>query len=133
MKGWAGAFLLVLVGGCAWVHNLGAQGPQSPASGSGTISGLVISAVNGQPLEDAGVSLVDAADGKDVAETATDSQGKFSFANLPDGRFELRASHRGFVTADFDNHDYFSTAIVTGEGLDTTGLRFTLKPRGAIY
>ncbi len=133
MKGRARAFLLVLVGGCAWVHNLGAQRPQSPASGSRTISGVVISAINGQPLEDAGVSLVDAADGKDVAETATDSEGKFWFANLPDGRFELRASDRGFVTADFDDHDYFSTAIVTGEGLDTTGLRFTLKPRGAIY
>jgi Carboxypeptidase regulatory-like domain len=102
-------------------------------AGNRTISGVVISGVNGEPLEDAGVTLLDVRDGKEVAETASDLEGKFSFANLPDGRFELRGSHRGFVAADFEDHQGFSTAIVTSEGLDTTGLRFTLEPQAAIY
>jgi 5-hydroxyisourate hydrolase-like protein (transthyretin family) len=98
-----------------------------------TIGGVVISGVNGEPLEDAGVTLLDVRDGKLVAETGTDLEGRFLFANLPDGRFELRALHRGFVTADFEDHQGFSTAIVTGGALDTTGLRFTLEPQAAIY
>jgi hypothetical protein len=128
---------LVLLG--AWVcgATLGAQSPGTAngnrTGGNRTIGGVVISGVNGEPLEDAGVKLLDVRDGKLVAETGTDLEGRFLFANLPDGRFELHALHRGFVAADFEDHQGFSTAIVTGEALDTTGLRFTLEPQAAIY
>ena len=137
MKRAARFLLLGLLG--LWVSGatLGAQSPGSDkenrASGNRTISGVVISGVNGEPLKDAGVTLLDVRDGKEVAESASDAEGRFSFANLSDGRYELRASHRGFVAADFEDHEGFSTAIVTGEGLDTTGLRFTLEPQAAIY
>ena len=95
---------------------------ENRTDGNRTISGVVISGVNGEPLEDASVTLLDVRDGKVVAETGSDLEGRFLFSNLPGGRFELRASHRGFVTADFQDHEGFSTAIVTGEALDTTGL-----------
>jgi 5-hydroxyisourate hydrolase-like protein (transthyretin family) len=133
---------LVLLGALLCGVTLRAQSPGTANGNRGvenrtgwtrTISGVVISGVNGEPLGDAGVTLLDVRDGKVVAETATDLEGRFLFANLPDGRFELRASHRGFVTADFEDHEGFSTAIVTGSVLDTTGLRFTLEPQGAIY
>ena len=111
----------------------GAQSALSAANGNRAVSGVLVSGANGEPLADAGVTLLDVKDGKEVAETASDAEGRFSFSNLSDGRYELRASHRGFVAADFEDHDGFSTAIVTGEGLDTTGLRFTLEPQAAIY
>jgi hypothetical protein len=142
MKRMTGILALVLLG--AWVCGATLRA-QSPATANGNravenrmdgnrrISGVVISGVNGEPLEDASVTLLDVRDGKVVAETGTDRDGTFSFASLPDGRFELRASHRGFVTADFEDHQGFSTAIVTGGALDTTGLRFTLEPQAAIY
>ena len=137
MKRAARFLLLGLLG--AWVSGgtLGAQSQSSEkenrVGGNRTISGVMISGVNGEPLKDAGVTLLDVRDGKEAAETTSDPEGRFSFANLPDGRFELRASHRGFVTADFEAHEGFSTAIVKGDGLDTTGLRFTLEPQAAIY
>src|SRR5208282_3601507 len=81
----------------------------------------------------AGVTLSDVKDGKETAETATDAEGRFAFAHVPDGRFALRAAHRGFVPAAFEEHGGFSTAIVTGAGLDATGLNFTLEPQAAIY
>ncbi len=124
----------------AWIcgATLGAQSPPTDARGirtvgNRTIGGVVISGVNGEPMADAGVTLLGERDGQEVAEAATDLEGRFRFANLPDGRYELSASHRGFVTADFEDHEGFSTAIVTGEGLDTIGLRFTLEPQAAIY
>jgi hypothetical protein len=109
----------------------GAQTP-SPA-GNRVIAGVVVSARSGQPLDNAIVTLSGEKTRKEVAATTSDAQGRFSFANLPDGRFSLRASRRGFMTAAFDQHGGVSTAIVTGDGLETTGLRFTLEPQAAIF
>jgi hypothetical protein len=147
MKRTAKISALVLLGALVCGAALHAQSPgtenrnravenrtgENRTDGNRTISGVVISGVNGEPLEDASVTLLDVRDGKVVAETGSDLDGKFLFANLSGGRFELRASHRGFVTADFQDHEGFSTAIVTGEALDTTGLRFTLEPQAVIY
>lgn len=138
------AIFLVMVGGCVWAGNLRAQAANGSGRGdvreagagmaAGTeVSGVVTSGVNGQPLADAGVTLIDVKDGKEAAETATDAEGRFAFAHVADGRFTLRAQHRGFVTAMFEEHGSFSTAIVTGAGLDATGLNFTLEPQAAIY
>ncbi len=143
MKWAAGIFVLAAPGAWVWGATPGAQLPQGAGGGSRaadiqtagnrTISGFVISGVNGEALADAGVTLSDAGDGKKAAETATDGEGRFLFANVADGRYTLRASHRGFVTAGYEEHGGFSTAIVTGGGLDTTGLRFTLEAQAAIY
>jgi Carboxypeptidase regulatory-like domain len=142
MKRTAKISALLLLGAFVCIAALHAQSPgtenrnraaENRTDGNRTISGVVISGVNGEPLEDASVTLLDVRDGKVVAETGSDLEGRFLFSNLSGGRFELRASHRGFVTADFQDHEGFSTAIVTGEALDTTGLRFTLEPQAAIY
>lgn len=93
----------------------------------------MISGVNGQPLQDAGVTCLDVRDGKVVAKTRTDLEGRFLSANLSDDRFEWRALHWRFVTMNFEDHQGFSTAIVTSGALDTTGLRFTFEPEAAIY
>lgn len=106
---------------------------QSPAANQRIISGIVISDAIHQPLEGAAVSLADTNGFKPVAETRTDADGRFSFTNLPDGKFALSASHRGYSSAGYQEHDGSFTAIVTGENQTTTGLTLSLPPLGAVY
>ena len=48
--------------------------------------------------------------------------GKFEFNGLAAGKYSLVGAKRGFVTSAYDQHDQFSTAIVTGAGLETEAL-----------
>lgn len=101
--------------------------------GECVIAGTVIGGASGEPLAQAEVILRDATNYKFVAETYTGERGRFHFAHLADGRYQLSASHRGYVTSAYQDHDGLSTAIVAGEGVDTTGLQLTLPPDGSIY
>jgi 5-hydroxyisourate hydrolase-like protein (transthyretin family) len=107
---------------------------QAAHTAAGVISGTVISAKTGQPLQDASLTLSNTQDRKRVAETKTDGDGRFSFDNLPDAKYALRASHRGYIAAAYQEHSGgISTAIVTGEGRVSTGLEFTLDPQATLY
>jgi hypothetical protein len=103
------------------------------ASSGHAISGTLVNAKSGLPIADADVYLSDTRENKRAAETKTDSEGRFSFSDLRDGKYGLRASHRGFVAAYFQEHQGFWTGIVTGDGLETTGLKMTLDPQGILY
>lgn len=103
------------------------------AAGNKTIAGTVVSATTGRPVENADVTLRDSESTKTSMETSTDTEGHFSFAGLPDGQFSIRVSHRGYIASTLDEHEGFSTAVVTGPGLDTTDIRFPLSPQGVIY
>jgi 5-hydroxyisourate hydrolase-like protein (transthyretin family) len=107
--------------------------PAAKVSGNRVISGVVISAANGQPLDGADITLTDTKSNTLIAETATDADGRFAFNHIADGKLSLRATHRGYAASAFDEHDGFSTAIVTGPGLVTTGLRFPIQPLAVIY
>ncbi len=109
---------------------IGAAAAQAPA-GNRVISGVVTGA-GGQPLAGADVMLRENGHSGPSAETITDAQGRFNFTALPDGRFELIASHRGYASSAYEQHGAASTAIVTGENLDTTGLVFSLAPLASI-
>jgi Carboxypeptidase regulatory-like domain len=99
----------------------------SRTSGGRVISGVIVNSVSGQTLEATDVTLTDMKTAALIAETASDAQGRFVFSNLPDGKYALRAAHRGYLASAFDEHDGFSSAIVTGEGLVTTDLKFFIK------
>ena len=117
----------------------------SPQTGSRTISGVVVSAKNGQLLAGAEVSLAPA-DSSDHAGNAdagsnsakqtvitSDDEGRFSFEHIANGRYRLQAAHTGYITAAYDEHPGgVSTAIVAGEGLTTTGLKIALSPQAVI-
>ena len=45
----------------------------------------------------------------------------------------MTASKRGFLTAFYDQHEGFNTAIVTGVDQDTSGLVFRLAPGAALH
>jgi Carboxypeptidase regulatory-like domain len=100
-------------------------------SGNRVISGTVTGA-GGQPLAGADLVLSESRRSGPFAETTTDDQGRFSFTALPDGRFELIGSHRGYSSSSYDEHGGVNTAIVTGENLDTTGLVLQLFPLASI-
>ena len=58
----------------------------------------------------------------------------FSFTDLSDGKYALRASHRRYIQGAYQQHQSGTfTAIVTGEGLNSTDLKFMLEPQSAIY
>ena len=129
------ALPLALLAACVGCSFLRAQSPSPPVgtNGARVISGVVLSGKTGQPLAEADVTLWDTVARKTAAEITADEEGRFSFSHLADGNFKLSAAHRGYVTAAYEEHDGAFTGIVTGEGLVSTGLRFTLAPQAVLY
>jgi hypothetical protein len=135
-----GAIALLLATLPAWAQNAPtAPAParpayQSPASAPGfRIAGTVISATTGEPIWRATVSLLSYADTHVIESVETGSDGRFAFEGLPAAKYPLTASKRGFRTAWYDEHGGYSTAIVTGEGQETSGLVFRLVPGAALH
>ncbi len=96
------------------------------------IGGIVADSVTGQPLEGAEVTIAPVTALDDAQTYLTSSGGRFSFANLPAGKYRLMASRRGYATHAFHEHEAFSTAIVVGPGLDSEHIRFPLIPSSLI-
>lgn len=96
------------------------------------ISGVVVNEASGLPISGTIVSLADDTNTTQSIETVTDVEGRFSFTHLPNGRFLLQAMHPSYLTSAFEEHEGFSTAIVIGDGLNTVGIRFALKPSAVI-
>lgn len=109
-----------------------AQTAASPsAAGPYRISGTVVNGVSGEPIRRASVAVLSEDDSRAVESVPTDGEGRFVLSGLAAAKFQLTASKRGFLSAFYDEHDGYSTAIVTGEGQDTSGLTFRLTP-GAV-
>jgi len=111
---------------------LGQSQSAAKPTGSYSISGVVVSAVTGQPLDRAQVTLHNATGESLVSEMTTGQDGYFTFGHLPAGKFSLVASRRGYIGMAYDEHEGYSTAIVTGEGLKSDALTFRLPPRAVI-
>ena len=112
---------------------LSAQSSPPARTGNDVVSGVVLGGASGQPLAGAEVTLRDLNGGHLAAEATTGGDGSFLFTHLPDGRYRLSASHRGYVQSAYQEHDGAATAIVAGADLNTTGLQLTLPPDAAIY
>jgi len=92
------------------------------------IAGTVVSSLNGIPLGNARVSLIDTQNRAKSLWMITSESGRFEFGSLKPGKFTLQGAKRGFIPAAFDQHEQFSTAIVTGAGLETEKLVLRLTP-----
>jgi Carboxypeptidase regulatory-like domain len=100
---------------------------------SWTISGVVVSATTGAPLDRAEVTLsTTGADGTEFAQTVTGETGAFRFDGVQTGKYALAASRRGFLPSSYQEHEGYFTAIVAGPNLDTQNLRVELTPYGSI-
>jgi hypothetical protein len=107
----------------------------SPPAQSGAgfrIGGTVVNAISGSPLAGARVTIQDARTFKISQSTIASADGHFEFTHLAAGKYALQAVKPGFTPAAYEQHEQFSTAIVTGAGLDTEHLILRLPPFAVI-
>ena len=148
MKRLAAVLTLVLPITC------GAQQPRAPKPGVYQISGRILSAVNGQPLAGATVSLAPAATANtperpinagprrpfrpqrqlddEILAVVSAADGTFSFSGLRAGKYSLSAEKRGFSQQRYEQHDEYSTAIVVGPDKDPGELLFRIQPDASL-
>jgi hypothetical protein len=91
------------------------------------IAGTAINAKAGSPLARARVSISDSKNRQDLQSLITGNDGRFEF-HVPSGKYDLFAAKRGYIPASYNQHEQFSTAIVTGADLDTENLVLRLAP-----
>jgi len=92
------------------------------------VAGTIVSSLSGTPLGNARVSVFDTSNPADAVWMITSENGRFEFGSLKRGKFSLQGAKRGFVRAAYEQHEQFSTAIVTGAGFDTENLVLRLTP-----
>jgi hypothetical protein len=122
-----------------------AQTPQTPARPMGSphnpaapqklysIAGTVTNILTGETVAHASISLVDEATGETMQTMESGPDGQFALEPVAAGKYALRAARRGYIAAFFDEHDEYSSAIVTGEGQDTEHIPFRLNPGAMAY
>jgi hypothetical protein len=123
---------LCLLGAQALTIPQAANAPPTAISSGNRIAGTVVSKIDGYPLGRARITIRDAKDQQNFQFIITSDNGKFEFSGLPAGKFSLEGAKRGFISASYDQHDQFSTAIVTGAGLDSENLVLRLAPNALI-
>jgi hypothetical protein len=96
------------------------------------IAGTVVSKADAHPLARARITVRDVKDSQKIQFMITSDAGRFEFSGLPAGKYSLEGAKRGFISASYDQHDQFSTAIVTGADLDTKALTLRLAPDAVI-
>jgi hypothetical protein len=126
---------IVIFGGVSETTN--AQTANSPSAGNTAglykVSGTVVSKSDGHPLGRARVTLREDKNPQKFESVITEDDGKFVFLNVPSGKYSLTGMKRGYIAASYNQHDQFSTAIVTGAGLETEGLVLKLAPDAMIW
>jgi len=95
------------------------------------IAGTLVNAKTGSPLARARVTIEDAKQRQSVQFVVTGDDGRFEF-HVPSGKYSLTGGKRGFITSSYNQHDQFSTAIVTAADLDTESLVLRLQPNAVL-
>jgi len=95
------------------------------------IAGRVLNAKGGSPLDRTRVTIMDGKIRQNIQFVITSDDGRFEF-HVPAGKFALQGAKRGFITAAYNQHDQFSTAIVTGAGIDAENLTLRLSPNAVL-
>jgi Carboxypeptidase regulatory-like domain len=96
------------------------------------ISGTVVDAHRGAPLARCSVQIEPVADGGASQVLVTGEDGQFHFDGLAQGKYQLTASKRGYLTQAYEEHDGLSTAIAVGPELKSEGLIFNVIPQAVI-
>jgi protocatechuate 3,4-dioxygenase beta subunit len=109
--------------------------PPTPRAGSGVIRGRVVRADTGEPLRRVQVR-VDEWSTRDLsgpAATMTDAEGRYELAQLPAGRYQLKARRGGYVEVAYGQRRPFERGrpLELGEGAVLQNVDFALPP-GAV-
>jgi hypothetical protein len=89
---------------------------------------VVVSSTSGTPLKDTRVTLVNTKNRREAVWIITREDGRFAFAGLGAGKYALEGARRGYIPAAYEQHEQYSTALVTGEEFDTQNLTLRLVP-----
>jgi hypothetical protein len=101
-------------------------------NGPWRIAGTVVNANNGVPLARARITIMDTRARQNVQAVVSSDSGRFEF-HVPAGKFGLQGAKRGFITSAFQQHEFFSSAIVTGSpGVDSENLILRLPPNAVL-
>jgi hypothetical protein len=126
-------WILVLSG---VAQNIWAQASPSPEvsrpAQAFKIAGTVVNAMTGAPLSQARVSIAGTQDRSKPAFLLTAEDGHFEFSPLKPGKYSLMGAKRGFISAAYEQHEQYSTAIVTGPEFSTENLVLRLTPMALI-
>jgi hypothetical protein len=107
--------------------------PQNGAEAQGyKIAGTAVNAVTGAPLTRVKVSVADTRAQARRIETITDEGGHFEFRGLPAGKYALQGARTGYLASAYQQHEQYSTAVVTGPEFDTEKLVLRLMPMAMI-
>ncbi len=107
--------------------------PQPPANSTiYRVAGTVLSAADGRPLAGANIFLTDAKDPKNKQWTVSSDTGHFEFNRVTKGKYPLEGAKRGFISQAYNQHEQFSTAIVTGADVPTEDLLLRLPPEAVV-
>lgn len=126
-------FLAVLIWsalGSGAYASAASRGPDT-AGGTYRVAGRVVAMADGAVLPLVRVTLREVKNPKNVQSVLTGDDGHFEFSAAP-GKYDLRGAKRGFITSAYDQHEQFSSAIVTGAGVDTANLVLKLSPLAVI-
>ncbi len=113
-------------------EQLPARLPEQSSEKRYGISGTIVDGRDGRPLADAKVTVTPVDQQEGARSVITGSSGQFLFENLDALRYRLSATRRGYASRFYKQHEGYSSAIVTGPGKTSHGIRFALLPGGVI-
>lgn len=123
---------IAVLPGFAQIRPQGGVRSETSTAPEYTIAGTVVNAATGEPVRHAMVAALDEEDNHTVASVESGDDGHFALHHLPAAKYQLTASKRGFRTSAYDEHEEFSSAIVTGPDQDTEHLTFRLPPSASL-
>jgi Carboxypeptidase regulatory-like domain len=96
------------------------------------ISGAVVHASNGERLPHTELAILSVENYKVVQRVFSDEEGRFSFTDVPKGKYSLEARRPGFFRQGLNQHENFWTGIAVGPGLASEDIVFRLQPDASI-
>src|SRR5271170_5188696 len=115
---------------CAVLARMGSAEVTQIPTGQFRIAGTVVNAKGGSPLARCRVTISDTKNQNEKFVISGDD-GRFEF-RVPAGRYRLEGAKRGFITASYNQHEQFSTAIVTGADVDSENLVLRLAANAVL-
>jgi len=131
------SLMILLIIACLFHPSATAQSskavePQSAKPATFRVAGTVVSSVDGHALARAEVFLIDTKNPKIRQWMITSDDGHFEFNQVAKGKYSLEGGKRGFIRKAYNQHEEYSTAIVTGADVPTEDLVLRLTPAAII-
>jgi hypothetical protein len=107
-----------------------AQPTQIPA-GPYRIAGTIVNSKTAAVLVRSRVTIASVKNRQSNLSVISGPDGHFEF-HVPAGKYSLDGAKRGFIAASYNQHEQYSTAIVTGSEFDTDNLTLRLAPNAVL-